>query len=178
LTSERSQVGINLPSIILRHNWFRMNKLHRAAVAAFVAALMISAAHADGSNTSAQGLLSAWKGEDPNVRMVAEVIASAFASGLSWKGTLAGTDVYWPPQGLKGDQVMTALDQFLASNSNFADKTYGDAWRCVPVPGTISRHDASSGGKALTLTRPVHGAKSDLVAGRTDSRSRSLYASP
>jgi hypothetical protein len=104
LTSERSQVGINLPSIILRHNWFRMSKLYRAAVAAFTAALITSAAQADGPNTSAQGLLSAWKGKDPNMRMVAEVIASAFASGLSWKGTLGGTDVYCPPQGLKGDQ--------------------------------------------------------------------------
>ena len=63
----------------------------------------------------------------PGTRMVAEVIASAFASGLSWKGTLAGKEVYCPPQGLKGDEVMTALDQFLASNPDFAEKTYGDA---------------------------------------------------
>jgi hypothetical protein len=104
-----------------------MSKLYRAVVAAFAAALIASAAQADGSNTSAQGLLSAWKGEDPNMRMVAEVIASAFASGLSWRGTLAGKEVYCPPQGLKGGQVMTALDQFLASNPSFAEKTYGDA---------------------------------------------------
>jgi hypothetical protein len=101
--------------------------MYRAAAAAFTVALITSAAQADGSNTSAQGLLSAWKGEDPNMRMVAEVIASAFASGLSWKGTLAGKEVYCPPQGLKGGQIMTALDQFLASNPNFAEKTYGDA---------------------------------------------------
>jgi hypothetical protein len=101
--------------------------MYRAVVAAFTAALITSAAQADGPNTSAQGLLSAWKGEDPNMRMVAEVIASAFASGLSWKGTLAGKEVYCPPRGLKGDQVMTALDQFLASNPNFAEKTYGAA---------------------------------------------------
>jgi hypothetical protein len=104
-----------------------MSKLYRAVVAAFAAALIASAAQADGPNTSAQGLLSAWKGEDPNMKMVAEVIASAFASGLSWKGTLAEKEVYCPPQGLKGDQVMTALDQFLESNPNFAEKTYGDA---------------------------------------------------
>src|ERR1700722_10083884 len=65
-----------------------MSKMYRAAVVAFTAALITSAAQADGPNTSAQGLLSAWKGEDPNMRMVTEVIASAFASGLSWKGTL------------------------------------------------------------------------------------------
>src|ERR1700689_536859 len=104
-----------------------MSKMYRAAVVAFAAALITSAAQADGPNTSAQGLLSAWKGEDPNMRMVAEVIASAFASGLSWKGTLAGKGVYCPPQGFKGGQVMAALDQFLASNPNFAEKTYGDA---------------------------------------------------
>jgi len=104
-----------------------MSKMYRAAVVAFAAALITSAAQADGPNTSAQGLLSAWKGEDPNMRMVAEVIASAFASGLSWKGTLAGKEVYCPPQGFKGGQVMAALDQFLASNPNFAEKTYGDA---------------------------------------------------
>jgi hypothetical protein len=116
-----------------------MSKLYRAVVAAFAAALIASAAQADGSNTSAQGLLSAWKGEDPNMRMVAEVIASAFASGLSWRGTLAGKEVYCPPQGLKGGQVMAALDQFLASNPNFAEKTYGDAMaislsRVFPCP--------------------------------------------
>jgi hypothetical protein len=104
-----------------------MSILYRAFAAAFTAALMTSAAPADGSNTSAQGLLSAWKGEDPNMSMVAEVIASAFASGLSWRGTLAGKEVYCPPLGLKGGQVMTALDQFLASNPNFAQKAYGDA---------------------------------------------------
>jgi hypothetical protein len=104
-----------------------MSKLYRAAVAGFTAALITSAAQADGPDTSAQGLLSAWKGEDPNMRMVAEVIATAFASGLSWKGALAEKEVYCPLQGLKGGRVMTALDQFLASKPNFAEKTYGDA---------------------------------------------------
>jgi hypothetical protein len=125
LTSERSQVG--------------MSKMYRAAVVAFAAALITSAAQADGPNTSAQGLLSAWKGEDANMRMVAEVIASAFASGLSWKGTLAGKEVYCPPQGFKGGQVMAALDQFLVSNPDMAEKSYGDAMaaslsRAFPCP--------------------------------------------
>ena len=104
-----------------------MHKLYNAAASVFVATAIASAAQADAPDISAQRLLLAWKGEDPNMRMVAEVIASAFASGLSWKGTLAGKEVYCPPQGLKGGQVMTALDQFLASNPNFAEKTYGDA---------------------------------------------------
>jgi hypothetical protein len=100
-----------------------MNKLYSVAIGVFAVTLIASAAQADGPDISAQRLLLAWKGEDPNMRMVAEVIAS----GLSWKGTLAGKEVYCPPQGLKGGQVMTALDQFLASNPNFAEKTYGDA---------------------------------------------------
>src|SRR5580700_11193402 len=104
-----------------------MSKMYRAAVVAFTAALFTSAAQADGSDISAQRLLDSWKGEDPGMRMVAEVIASAFASGLSWKGTLAGKDVYCPPQGFKGGQVMTTLDQFLVSNPDMAEKSYGDA---------------------------------------------------
>jgi hypothetical protein len=65
-----------------------MGKLYNAAAGVFAAMLIAFAAYADGPDISAQRLLSAWKGEDPNMRMIAEVIASAFASGLSWKGTL------------------------------------------------------------------------------------------
>ena len=104
-----------------------MNKLYSVAIGVFAVTLIASAAQADGPDTSAQGLLSAWKGEDPGMRMVAEVIASAFASGLSWKGTLGGKEIYCPPQGLKGGQAMTALDQFLVSNPDMAEKPYGDA---------------------------------------------------
>ena len=104
-----------------------MSKMYRAAVAAFAAALIASGARADGPDISAQRLLDSWKGEDPGMRMVAEVFASAFASGLSWKGTLGGKEVYCPPQGLKGGQVMTTLDQFLVSNPDMAEKSYGDA---------------------------------------------------
>jgi hypothetical protein len=57
LTRERNQVGINLPSIIL--------KLYRVAAGAFAVALIASAAHADGPDISAQRLLESWKGEDP-----------------------------------------------------------------------------------------------------------------
>ena len=104
-----------------------MSKLYSATAGVFFATVIVSAAHPDGPDISAQRLLESWKGEDPGMRMVAEVIASAFASGLSWKGTLGGKEVYCPPQGLKGGQVMTTLDQFLASNPNFAEKSYGDA---------------------------------------------------
>jgi hypothetical protein len=70
-----------------------MGKMYRVIAGIFVATLITSAAYADDPNISAERLLSAWKGDDPNMRMLAEVIASAFASGLSWKGshhTLAG----------------------------------------------------------------------------------------
>jgi hypothetical protein len=87
-----------------------MNKLYSAAIGVLAITLIASAAQADGPDTSAQGLLSAWKGKDPGMRMVAEVIASAFVSDLSWKGTLGGKEVYCPPQGLKGGQVMTTLE--------------------------------------------------------------------
>jgi hypothetical protein len=72
-----------------------MNKLYSAAIGVFAIA---------------QALLSAWTGEDPGMRMVAEVIASAFVSDLSRKGTLGGKEAYCPPQGLKGGQVMTTLE--------------------------------------------------------------------
>jgi hypothetical protein len=104
-----------------------MSKLYRLAVGAVAVALIASPAQADGPNASAQGLLSAWKGEDPSMRMVAEVIASAFASGLSWKGTLTGKEVYCPPHGFKGGQVMATLDHFLVSNPDMAEKSYGEA---------------------------------------------------
>jgi len=40
---------------------------------------------------------------------------------------IGGRDVYCPPEGLKGGQVMTTLDQFLASHADLAEKSYGDA---------------------------------------------------
>jgi hypothetical protein len=104
-----------------------MPKLYSVTAGVIVATLIAYTAHADGPDISAQRLLSAWKGDDANMRLVAEVIASAFASGLSWKGLLGGKEVYCPPPRLKGGQVMTTLDQFLASNPDMAEKSYGDA---------------------------------------------------
>ena len=104
-----------------------MSKLYRVAVGAFAAALIASSAHADGPDISAQRLLESWKGEDPGTRMVAEVIAGAFAGGLSWKGTLGGKDVFCPPPGFKGSQVMTKLEQFLGNHPDLAEKSYGEA---------------------------------------------------
>jgi hypothetical protein len=83
-------------------------------------------AHGAGPDISAQRLLESWKGEDSGMKMVADVIASAFASGPSWWGTLFGMEIYCPPEGFKGGQVMTALNQFLASSWDLAEKSYGD----------------------------------------------------
>ena len=41
-------------------------------------------------------LVAAWKDADPNIAALAEVIASAFASGM-WAGAIEGRPVYCPP---------------------------------------------------------------------------------
>ena len=69
-----------------------------------------------------------------NTRLVAEVIASAFSSGLSWRGSLAGKEVYCPPPGLKGHEIMVAFERFLEDNPDMAERPYGDA-----MAATLSR---------------------------------------
>ena len=69
-------------AILVLHYSGGIGKLCSVAAGVFVATLIASAAQADGPDISAQRLLSAWKGEDPSMKMVAEVIASAFSSGL------------------------------------------------------------------------------------------------
>ena len=82
---------------------------------------------ADSPDISARRLLSEWNGQDPMTKMLAEVIASAFSGGLSWNGSRAGKAIYCPPPGLKGAQVMGALEKFLGDNPDMADRPYGDA---------------------------------------------------
>ena len=73
-----------------------MGKLYTVAARVFVAVLIAAAAaQADGPDISAQRLLSSWQDEDPSMKMVAEVIASAFASGFSWGGD--GDDIRRQP---------------------------------------------------------------------------------
>jgi Rap1a immunity proteins len=98
----------------------------RGAIA-FIAMLLAAPALADPPDISARRLLSGWKDQDPNTRMLAEVIASAFAGGLSWRGSLAGKDVYCPPPGFKGQQVMIVFEKFLEENPDLGEKPYGDA---------------------------------------------------
>ena len=69
---------------------------------------------------SARRLLSSWKNQDPSMHMLAEVIASAFASGLDWSALLGGKQVYCPPAGLKGGEAMIAFERFLADHPEMA----------------------------------------------------------
>ena len=85
-----------------------------------------SEVRADPANTTARALLAAWKA-DPNMAAVAEVIASAFASGFSWGGDTAGKRAYCASPDLKGGQIMSALEDFLRDNPKMADEPYGAA---------------------------------------------------
>jgi len=105
----------------------------RAAIL-FVAILLAPPVWADSPDISARRLLSGWKDQDPSMRLLAEVIASAFASGLSWAAAHGGKEVYCPPPGLKGQEVMSDFEQFLAGNPDMAEKPYGDA-----LAATLSR---------------------------------------
>jgi len=118
-----------------------MAKLFRIAGGVFLAAAMVaSAAQADGPDISAQRLLESWKDDEPGMRMIAEVIASAFASGFSWGGDGAGERAYCAPPDLKGRQIMNAFDMFLRDNPTMADQPYGAA-----MAGTLKKAFPCSG---------------------------------
>ena len=83
-----------------------------------------------------------WKNGDREMAAVAEVIASAFASGMSWAGTIEGHPLYYPPPdgAFTGSQAMSILESFVADHPEMADKTYGlalsagllQAFPCAP----------------------------------------------
>ena len=89
--------------------------------------LLAGGATAQSPDISTRRLLSAWKDDDTNMRMVAEMIASAFASGFSWGGEAAAKQVYCASPNLKGGEVMGALERFLQDNPDAAEKPYGNA---------------------------------------------------
>jgi hypothetical protein len=103
-----------------------MAKFFSVAGGVFLGALIVSTSLADG-DMSAQRLLASWKDEDPGMRMVAEVIASAFASGFSWGGDATGKRVYCSAPGLKGGQIMGAFEAFVRDNPALAERPYGEA---------------------------------------------------
>jgi hypothetical protein len=104
-----------------------MAKLRSFTVGVFLPALIVSAALADGPDISAQRLLESWNGGDPGMRMVAEVIASAFASGFSWGGDAAGKRAYCAAPTLKGGQILSAFEGFVRDNPALAERPYGEA---------------------------------------------------
>jgi hypothetical protein len=59
--------------------------------------------------------------------MLAEVIASAFASEFSWGGESAGERRDCAESDLKGPQIMSAFKGFPKDNPNIADQPYGAA---------------------------------------------------
>jgi hypothetical protein len=104
-----------------------MSKLYWAAAAGvFVATLIASAGHADGPDISAHRLVESWHDEDPGMRMVAEVIASPFASGFSWGGRKRA---YYPSSDLKGGRIMSALEQFLKTLRRWPTSPTARRWR-------------------------------------------------
>jgi hypothetical protein len=110
-----------------------MGKLYSAAAGVLLVMLIASTAGANGPDISAQRLLASWKGEDPGMKMVAEVIASAFASGFSWGAGATGKHAYCAPPDLKGPQIMGAFEEFLGHNPSMADEPYGSAMAATLV---------------------------------------------
>jgi hypothetical protein len=103
--------------------------LTKAAVAFLLAAVFSLGASAGPADTTARALVAAWKDADRGMVAIAEVIASAFASGMSWSGATEGHPVYCPPTAvaLTGNQVMGILESFIADHLDAADKHYGFA---------------------------------------------------
>jgi Rap1a immunity proteins len=110
-----------------------MRKLYSVAIGGFLA-MLISMAEAAGPDISAQRLLSSWQEGEPSMRMVAEMIASAFASGFSWGGNAAGKQVYCAQFDVKGHEIMSAFEGFLRDNPQMAGEPYGAA-----MAATLSR---------------------------------------
>ena len=99
----------------------------RTIFGAVVSGAMLLAAPASADSPSARRLLSNWKSDDPMMSMIAEVIASAFATGLSSAGSLSGKPVYCPPPGVKAREAMSAFERFLADHPDMAERPYGEA---------------------------------------------------
>src|SRR5208282_728953 len=98
-------------------------RLTHVAAAVLLAALWTSRARAGPADTTARALVADWKDADRGMAAVAEVIASAFASGMSWAGAIEGHPVYCPPTvALTGNQVMSVLETLVADNPDADDK--------------------------------------------------------
>lgn len=107
-------------------NTFELTKM---AAAFLVAAVWTLGARAGPTDTTARALVADWKDADRGMAAIAEVIATAFASGMSWAGSTEGHPVYCPPTAvaLTGKQVMSILESFVADNPGVAGKQYAFA---------------------------------------------------
>ncbi len=105
-------------------NLYRVTNL---AAGFLFAAVWTSGARAGPDGTTARALVADWKAGDREMAAVAEVIASSFASGMSWAGTIAGHPLYCAPptEAFTGNQAMSILESFIADHPETADKTYG-----------------------------------------------------
>ena len=58
---------------------------------------------------------------------ITEVIASAFASGMSWAETIEGHPLYCPPPigTFTGNRAMSILESFIADHPETPEETYG-----------------------------------------------------
>ena len=65
------------------------------------AVLCATPALAQSPDISARRLLDGWKAADQSTHLLAEVIAGAFAGGLSWSAAHGDKPVYCPPPDLK-----------------------------------------------------------------------------
>jgi hypothetical protein len=74
--------------------------MDRVVAIVCAAALFASVVWAGPQNATARPLVAEWKDGDPGMTAVAEVIASAFASGLAAAGRLGGREVVCPPSDL------------------------------------------------------------------------------
>lgn len=61
------------------------------------------------------------------MKMLAEMIAGAFASGFSWGEDAAGKHVYCARPEIKGHEIMTAFEAFLSDRPRMALEPYGAA---------------------------------------------------
>ncbi len=111
-----------------------LRKWRIVAAGVFLTTVLSTPGRADPPDISAQRLLRSWKEDDPGMRMLAEVIGSAFASGFSWGADAGGKHVYCAPPDLKGGEIMAAFEGFLGNNPQMAGSPYGAA-----MAATLSR---------------------------------------
>lgn len=107
-----------------------MRNLFGALVfAAVLFAQLWTGAQTGGPDISARALIAMWKAPDRSATMIAEVIASAFASGMSAPAALGEKPIYCPPTDgtFNGRQVMTLLAGYITANPDAAAKPYGFA---------------------------------------------------